>query len=216
MTLTITLIIIIITVLISVTAFSNEKVMNDLIFYPPAVTHDRQWYRFFTCGLIHADFIHLAFNMYALYLFGRNVEEYFQLIFQEKGKILYLVMYILALVVCLLPTYSQHKNDSSYRSLGASGAVSAVIFASILLQPEAGLGLLFVPGIYIPGFLFGLIYLGITSYLDKRGGGNINHSAHLWGALFGMAFLIVAAYALSDYKVLEVFWQRIQNYLGNL
>jgi membrane associated rhomboid family serine protease len=215
MTLTITLIIIIITVIVSVSAFSNEKIMNDLIFYPPAVSQDRQWYRFFTCGLIHADFIHLAFNMYALYLFGRNVEEYFMLMFQEKGKLLYLVLYILALFFCLLPTYGRHKNDNYYRSLGASGAVSAVIFASILLEPERGIGFVFIPGVYIPGFIFGFLYLIISSYLDKRGGGNINHSAHIYGALFGIAFLIVIAYIFSDYKVLEMFITRVKAYLGS-
>jgi membrane associated rhomboid family serine protease len=213
MTLTITIIIIIITVIVSISAFSNEKVLNDLIFYPPAVTQNRQWYRFFTSGLIHADVVHLAFNMYALYLFGRNVEEYFGLIFQEKGKVLYLIMYVLALLAALLPTYTRHKNDSHYRSLGASGAVSAVIFASILLEPERGIGFVFIPGVYIPGFLFGFLYLIISSYLDKRGGGNINHSAHIFGALFGIAFLIVMAYAFSDYRVLDTFITRVQRYL---
>jgi len=213
MTLTITLIIIIITVIVSVSAFSNEKILNDLIFYPPAVTNNKQWYRFFTCGLIHADFIHLAFNMYALYLFGRNVEEYFVYIFQEKGKLLYLLMYILSLIACLLPTYMRHKRDSHYRSLGASGAVSAVIFASIMLEPERGIGFVFIPGIFIPGFVFGLLYLIISTYLDKRGGGNINHSAHIWGALFGIAFLIGASYMLSDYNVLELFVTRVQRYI---
>lgn len=215
MTLTITLIIIIITVLVSVSAFSNEKIMNDLIFYPPAVYHDRQWYRFFTCGLIHADIMHLAFNMYALFLFGKAVEENFQFMFHEKGKALYLVMYVMALIVCLLPTYSRHKTDTHYRSLGASGAVSAVIFASILLEPTRGMGLIIIPGIYIPGFIFGFLYLGISSYLDRRGGGNINHSAHIWGAFFGISFVIVAAYAFSDYKVLELFIEKIQRWISS-
>ncbi len=121
-------------------------------------------------------------------------------------------MYVSALVACLLPTYSRHKNDSYYRSLGASGAVSAVVFANILLEPLQGIGLVFVPGIYIPGFLFGLIYLGISSYLDKRGGGNINHSAHIWGALYGIAFIIVAAYVFSDYPVLPEFVLKVQSW----
>lgn len=218
MTLTITLIIIIITVLVSVTAFSNEKIMNDFIFYPPAVTKNKQWYRFITCGLIHADVIHLAFNMYALYLFGtavqNDVEDEFLRIFHEKGKVLYLLMYLTALVVSLLPTYSRHKNDSSYRSLGASGAVSAVIFACILLNPLMGLRLMFIP-IDIPGFIFGALYLIISSYLDRRGGGNINHSAHIWGALYGIAFVIVFAYAFSDEKVVANFFQEIRQYLGS-
>src|SRR5215213_2085381 len=126
---TLTLIIIIITCLVSVTAFSNEKIYNDFIFYPPAITHNKQWYRFFTCGLIHADFMHLILNMYALYIFGTVVEVRFTHMFEAKGKLLYLLLYISALFFCLLPTYSKHKEDSGYRSLGASGAVSAVIFA---------------------------------------------------------------------------------------
>ncbi|MBO9566221.1 MAG: rhomboid family intramembrane serine protease [Niastella sp.] len=210
----ITLIIIIITSLISISAFSSEKIYNDLIFYPPAVTYQRQWYRFFSCGLIHADWFHLIFNMYALYMFGEAVEDFFSYrLFQEKGKLFYMLMYISALGVCLLPTYAKHKDDSYYRSLGASGAVSAVIFAYILLNPTANLGLIIIPGIKIPGFIFGFIYLGISSFLDKRGGGNINHSAHIWGALYGMGFLIVMAAALSNYPVLQMFIEQVKNYL---
>lgn len=214
---TITLIIIIITVLVSISAFSSEKIYNDLIFYPPAVTYNKQWYRFFTCGFIHADYGHLIFNMYAFYIFGQQVENNFQLIFHEKGKLLYLLLYLTALFVCLLPTYSKHKEDSWYRSLGASGAVSAVIFAYILLAPEQRIGILFLPPqMAIPGFIFGLLYLVISSYLDKRGGGNINHSAHIWGALYGIAFLIAACYIFSDYKVLEAFLYKVQAYFGSI
>lgn len=209
----ITVIIIIITAIISFTAFSNDKIMNDLIFYPPAVTSNNQYYRFFTCGFIHADTLHLIFNMYALYLFGSNVETAFGIIFPQSGKILFLVMYITALFFSLFPTYLKHKNNSSYRSLGASGAVSAIVFANILLDPLQGIGLIFIPGIYIPGFLFGLLYLIISSYLDKRGGSNINHSAHLWGALYGIAFLIVASGLLSGYSVLGEFVHKVQGYL---
>lgn len=210
----ITLIIIIITALISISAFSSERIYNDLIFYPPAVTHQRQWYRFFSCGLIHADWFHLIFNMYALYMFGETVEDFFSYrLFQEKGKLFYLLMYISALGVCLLPTYAKHKDDSYYRSLGASGAVSAVIFAFVILNPTANLGLIILPGIKIPGFIFGFIYLGISSFLDKRGGGNINHSAHIWGALYGMGFLIVMAAIFSNYPVLQMFIEQVKNYL---
>jgi membrane associated rhomboid family serine protease len=208
----ITLIIIIITVITSISAFANNKVYEDLIFYPPAVTHSRQWYRFFSCGLIHADYMHLALNMYALYLFGSGVENTFTSIFEAKGTILYLLMYISALFVCLLPTYAKHKEDSSYRSLGASGAVSAVIFASILIEPLKGMGILFIP-FFIPGFIFGFLYLGISSYMDKRGKGNINHSAHIWGALYGIAFMIVAAAAFSNYPVLARFVEQVKGYL---
>lgn len=210
----ITLIIVIITAIISISAFSNEKIYNDLIFYPPAVAYQKQWYRFFSCGLIHADWLHLIFNMYALYLFGRDVEVVFQGMFHEKGKLIYLLLYISALGVCLLPTYAKHKDDSYYRSLGASGAVSAVIFVSIMLMPLRGLGLLFLPGIDIPGFIFGFLYLGISSYLDRKGGGNINHSAHIWGALYGIAFIIIVGAIFSEYHVLQRFIDQIRGYLS--
>jgi membrane associated rhomboid family serine protease len=211
---TITLIIIIITVLVSVTAFTNDKIYDDFIFYPPAVTYNKQWYRFLTCGLIHADIAHLVFNMYAFFLFGKIVEDSFVSIFQEKGKLLYLLMYLTSLFVCLLPTYAKHRDDGSYRSLGASGAVSAVIFAYIMLDPIKGIGILFIP-FYIPGFVFGILYLAVSSYLDKRGGGNINHSAHLWGALYGIAFLVAAGFLFSDYQVLNVFIQKVQDYISS-
>jgi len=220
MEISITLIIIIITTVISISAFSNHKLMEDLIFYPPAVKRG-QWYRFFSCGLIHADLGHLIFNMFALYIFGEGrintpagpiyegVEFQFVEVFGQKGKLIYLAMYIIALAVCLLPTYSKNRDNYHYRSLGASGAVSAVIFASILFHPLMGMGLFFIP-VYIAGFLFGIIYLLISNWLDKRGQGNINHSAHIFGALFGVAFTIVACKAISDYPVLTAFVDQIK------
>lgn len=210
MQLDITTIIVIITVLISIGGFSNQKIIDDLIFYPPAVSQKNQWYRFITCGLIHADWGHLIFNMLALYLFGRNLEIYFTQIFIGTGKLIYLLMYVTALAVSVVPTYFRHKNNYSYRSLGASGAVSAVVFASILFDPITGIGLFFIP-IYIAGFLFGFVYLLISYYLDRKGNGNINHSAHIYGALYGVAFTIVAASLFSEYPVLAAFIDQIKN-----
>ena len=214
--LTITLIIIIITGIISFTAFSNQKVIDDLIFYPPAITKHNQWYRFFTCGLIHADIGHLLFNMFSLYLFGEYVERSFStpFLFAVKGKILYIVMYALALFVCLIPTFFKHKNDYYYRSLGASGAVSAVVFAGILFDPTEKLGFFFIPPV-IPGYIFGPLYLIFSTYLEKQAKDNINHSAHIWGALFGIAFIVIAAAVLkTDYQPLEQFVWKIKNSLG--
>jgi len=222
MELSITLIIIVLTSIISLTALNNGKMMDELIFYPPAVGRG-QWYRFFSCGLIHADLGHLIFNMFALYIFGIGrqeiaggghvnigVEFQFINIFGEKGKIIYLAMYILALGVCLLPTYSKNKDNYHYRSLGASGAVSAVIFASILLNPLLGMGLFFIP-VFIAGFLFGAIYLIVSQLMEKRGQGNINHSAHIFGAIFGVGFTIVACKIFSEYPVLQNFIDAIKN-----
>ncbi len=196
MSLNITIIIIIVTAVTSFAAFRNRELMDKLIFYPPDIARRKQWYRFFSNGLIHADIGHLAFNMYSFYLFGGIVEDAFVQIFRDSGKLLYVLMYVSALAACLVPTYIKNKENYYYRSLGASGAVSAVIFAAILLQPLSGIGLIFIPGLTIPGFVFGPLYLIVTAYLDKRGGGGINHSAHLWGALYGVAFLIAMSFAL--------------------
>ena len=215
MELSITIIIIIITVLVSISAFNNQKIMEDLIFYPPAISKRNQWWRFFSCGLIHADWAHLLFNMYALYIFGvgshkDGVEYIFKMVFGDKGAWLYLLMYIVALAVCLLPTYAKNKDNYHYRSLGASGAVSAVVFAYMMFDPMRGMGLLFLP-IFIPGFLFGIIYLVISSWLERRGGGNINHSAHIWGAVFGVLFVIIACRLFSNYPVVEEFIEQVRN-----
>jgi membrane associated rhomboid family serine protease len=212
MTLSITIIIIIITCIISFTAFNNDKVFEDLIFYPPAIANQNQYYRFFTCGFIHANFMHLGFNMYSFWIFGQQVESQFLGAFGEKGKWLYLLMYVSSLFFCLLPTYSKNKNNYNYRSLGASGAVSAVVFAFIFLDPLRSLSIIFLPGIGIPGFIFGVLYLVISSYMDKRGGGNINHSAHIWGALYGISFLIVTGSFLSNHPLLQEFIEKVQLY----
>ena len=209
MEITTTLIIIIITSLVSFTAFSNDKIMNDLIFYPPAVQRG-QWYRFFSCGLLHADFGHLIFNMLTLYFFGGSVEHNFEILFGKYGKLIYLAMYILALGACLLPTYSKNKDNYHYRSLGASGAVSAVVFSSILFNPLKGIGLFFIP-VYIAGFLFGLIYLVASSMLDRKGGSNVNHSAHIYGAFFGIIFTVILCRYVGDYPVLSIFVDQIKN-----
>jgi membrane associated rhomboid family serine protease len=217
----VTLVIIAATVLVSIGAFNNPRTMEQLIFYPPSVNRG-QYYRFFSSGLIHADWGHLIFNMLALYMFGigrvetpngpvnLGVEYNFIDIFGNKGRLMYLGMYALALMASLLPTYLKNKDNYHYRSLGASGAVSAVIFTGILLKPLMGMGLFFIP-VFVAGFIFGLIYLAVSSWLDKRGGGNINHSAHIFGALFGVGITIILCFAFSNYPVLEAFVEQIKN-----
>ncbi len=216
MNISITLIIIIVTAVTSFAAFNNQKIIDDMIFYPPAITEKKQWYRFFSCGLIHADIGHLIFNMLSLYLFGEFVENSFHssLLFEQKGRLLYLAMYITALFVCLIPTFFKHKNDYYYRSLGASGAVSAVVFAGILLNPTAKIGFFFIPPI-IPGYIFGPLYLLLSTFLGRQGKDNINHSAHIWGALYGVIFVIVAAFVLkTNYQPIEQFLLKVQRSLG--
>ena len=209
----ITLIIVITTVIVSLIAFNNQQVMDNLIFYPPAVSEKNQYYRFITCGFIHADFGHLAFNMISFYLFAATlVEPAFIEFFGDYGRAMLLIMYVLALIVCLLPTYWKNKTNENYRSLGASGAVSAIVFAGIMISPATKLGFFIIPPV-IPGFIFGPLYLLCSYYLEKRGGYNINHSAHIWGALFGVVFMIVATQLYSDYDVWTNFIDQIKSYL---
>jgi len=123
-----------------------------------------------------------------------------------------LLMYVLALIVCLLPTYWKNKTNENYRSLGASGAVSAVVFAGIMISPLSQLGFFIIPPV-IPGFVFGPLYLILSAYMDRRGGDNINHSAHIWGALFGVIFIIIATKLYSDYDVWTNFIDDVKYYM---
>ncbi len=209
----ITIVILILTCIISFTAFSNQKVIDDLIFYPPAITQRNQWYRFVTNGVIHADIGHLAFNMFSFYMFGEYVEKYFMALFDERGKILFLAMYITALPVCLIPTYLQNKDNYHYRSLGASGAVSAIVFAGIFLDPTIKIGLIIIPPI-IPGFIFGPLYLVLSAYMAKRGGDNINHSAHFWGAVWGIVFVIITCLMLTGFNPITNFLAQVRDYFS--
>lgn len=174
-----TLTLIIITCLLSFIAFGNRVVMNRLIMWPPAM-HRGQFDRFITYGFVHADGTHLLFNMITLYFFGRAIEAFYRPYFAGMGFILF---YLAALVVAMLPSYFKHKNDPNYLSLGASGAVSAVLFAYILFEPWNLIFVFFIP---MPAILYALLYTAYTVYSARRGQDNINHSAHLWGAGFGV------------------------------
>ena len=183
-----TIAIIVITCLISIAGFNNPKVIDDLIFWPPGITSRHQYYRFITCGLIHADYMHLLFNMFTLYFFGRAMEVRFM---EDLGlpRYSFLILYVGALIFSLLPTYFKHRNDYDYRSLGASGAVCAVLFSFILLQPWTTIYVFFFP---VPAIIYALLFLGYSVYMSRKGGGYINHDAHFYGALFGIVFTIAS------------------------
>lgn len=204
----ITLIIILFTTVTSYIGFSNNQLVNDFIFHPVSVKEKNQWYRFITCGFIHADLVHLAFNMISLYMFGEEVEKAFAAIFGTKGKLLYLLLYISALIVCLLPTYFKEIDNYYYRSLGASGAVSAIVFTGIFLFPTAKIGIFIIPP-FIPGFIFAPIYLYASAVMAKKGQDNINHSAHIWGSIYGIVFFIAACFLFSSFNP-------INNFMGNI
>jgi membrane associated rhomboid family serine protease len=181
----VTLIIIAITCAVSLVAMNNPKMIDALILWPPAVSRDNEVYRLLSYGLIHADFQHLLFNMITLYFFGRVMEPFYNAALGEFG---FAIFYVLGLLASILPTYAKHKNNAQYRSLGASGAVSAVLFAFILFQPWALIFVFFLP---VPAILYAVLYVAYTIYSERQGGDNINHSAHLWGAAYGIGFTLI-------------------------
>ena len=206
----ITLTIIIITALISFAAFGNHKVQEDLIFWPAAMKSPNQYHRFFTYGLIHADTLHLGFNMISLWSFGQFVEkQLFTIYFEDKAKVLFILLYVLGIIVSALPDYFRHRNNYGYRALGASGAVSAVIFAGIMLEPTLPIGFFFIP-VSIPGYLFALIFLVLSTYLARKGRDNIGHGAHITGAVFGLIYTIVVAKLVGNFDAVQAFIQAIQ------
>lgn len=177
-----------ITVLTSLYAFNNPELTRKLIMNPYLVRRG-QYYRFITSGFIHKDHMHLIFNMISFYFFGTVTEELFGYIFEGWSSIYFIALYILAIIVSDIPTFFKHQNNPGYNSLGASGGVSAIIFAFILFMPTQKICLYFA--LCVPGFILGALYLIYSYFQGKNSRDGINHDAHLYGALFGVIFCII-------------------------
>lgn len=180
---TITLALIAITVVISLLAWQQPRLLESLIYWPPAVARG-QWWRLLTHGFIHADPTHLLFNMITLYFFGGIMER---VLTPHVGVGGFAFFYLAGIVVAILPTHIRHRHQANYRSLGASGAVSAMLFAFILLRPWAMLVVFVVP---VPAIVFALAYVGYSLWAEHQLRDNVNHGAHLWGAAWGVAFML--------------------------
>ena len=189
----ITLVIVILTVAVSLYAFKRQELLYRFDLSPYHIVHDKQYYRIFTHALLHADYVHLAINMLVLYMFGSFVEQKFEdmeakgIIF--SGSFFYVFLYVASIALASLTTISRYRNNPQYSALGASGAVSAVVFTYIFFAPLAKIYFYMI--LPIPGFLFGILYLVYSSYMGKRNKDNINHSAHFWGAVVGFLFPIL-------------------------
>lgn len=202
----ITIAIVIITVLISVAAFRREELFYKLDLSPVRVVHQKEYYRIFTHAFLHADYFHLGINMLVFYSFGRYVEQLFSqlesagIIF--SGPFFYILLYVISIVLSSVSTIYRYRNDKSYSAVGASGAVSAIVFSYIFFAPLEKIYFYMV--LPIPGILFGVLYLVYSSYMSRRKGDNINHSAHFWGAVVGFVFPI-----LLDPSLFMVFLEKL-------
>ena len=195
----INLLLVALTAIVSWVAFNNRKLADRLVLWPPAIDRHRQYDRLLTYGFVHADIGHLAFNMITLFFFGREIERVMTGV--TGTWLTYPLFYLAALAVSILPSYLKHRHDANYVSLGASGAVTAVLFAFILLSPWTLIFVFFIP---VPAIVYAVFYVGYSLWMDRRGGDRINHSAHLSGAAFGVLFMVMMAP-----EVLGIFWQQL-------
>lgn len=223
MQLDLTLVIVIVTVLVSFIAFNNQEVFSKFLFNPYQVLRRGEWYRVLTHAFIHGNFLHLLFNMYVLYNFGQIIEEIFttapvfKLLFPQldfwgvsRGYLYYVLLYFGGILFAVIPGMAKHGNNPGYNSLGASGAVSAVVMAFIILMPTMSLRFIFIP-VDIPAFVIGIFYLGYEYYMNKRGGTGIAHDAHLWGAAYGVVLTCVI-----NYHFALLFFHKVSSFLEGL
>ena len=182
--------IIIITSAISIHAFGNRSFMNKWMFSPFDMKHHQNILPMFMHQLLHADYMHLIFNMLSLYFLGSILEQQWMMEFgAAQGQTKFILLYVFGGATATLIPYLRNRDNPSYRSLGASGAVSAVIFASIVWNPTMELMLIFLP-IPIPAYLFGPLYLAFEYWADKKSTSGIAHDAHIGGAIFGILFAL--------------------------
>lgn len=184
------ILIIIVTVAVSILAWQRRDLYEKLNFYPYDIFHNKTYYRFASYGLLHGDWMHLGINMFVLFSFGNNMLKTYSILFGTKGYLYFILLYVGGLVFSVLYSFNKHKDNYYYHAIGASGAVSAVLFSSILYFPMSKIYLFLIP-IGIPAFLFGILYIAFEVYMNKRGQDNIGHDVHVAGAVFGLLFNIL-------------------------
>ena len=198
------LLIILTSAAVSILAFNRRDILDKLKFNAHAIANNKQWYRFLSYGLVHADWMHLFINMFVLFSFGDIVLTIFILHFGVEANLYFILLYIGGLGFSTLYDFGKYKNDPYYNAVGASGAVSAVLFSSIILFPQGKIFLFFIP-IPIPAPIFGLLYLAYSVYMGKKNMDNIGHSAHFWGAVFGIVFTIAIRFEFLSEFIAQVF-----------
>ncbi len=180
------------TIVTSIYAFNDAALYGKFMMHPYSVYRKAKMYTLITSGMIHANWMHLIFNMFTFYFFAFKLE-------QTIGHWQFALVYILGMVLSDLPSVMKHKNDFWYNSLGASGAISAVLFSYILFYPFSTLMIFPLP-IPIWACIFGILYLIYCAYMSRNSRDNINHDAHLFGAIAGVLItVILVPYALPHF-----------------
>ena len=186
----ITIAIIAITCLISWQGFNNPTLFNNLKHYPYVEHRHKEYHRLLSSGFLHGSTMHLAINMYVLWVFGEFVEDQFVAQYGAMmGRFLYVIAYLITILLADIPTHFTKQNDPNYAAIGASGGTSGIIMIFILFRPWSELLFYFV--LPIPAIIFGLLYLGYSSWASKNSNDNIGHSAHFWGAIAGVAIALI-------------------------
>ncbi len=181
----ITLAIILVTAGVSIAAFKNVRLLEKLILWPPPIQKKGEWWRLLSYGLVHADGQHLLLNMITLFFFGSAIAQIFT---ARLGVLGFPLFYASALLVSILPSYLHNRDNPRYRSLGASGAVSAVMFAYILLAPWSLILVFFIP---VPAILYAIAYTVYTVMAQRQGDSAVNHNAHLTGGAYGVLMTMI-------------------------
>ncbi len=184
-----TFIILAATILVSWRAFEQSALFEKLLHSPYRVKHQKQYYRVFSHMLVHADGIHLALNMFVFYSFGRVLESIFALNWGNvTGGLLFVALYALGGAAATLPSIRKHSDNYGYNSVGASGGVSALLMAYMILFPLNQIAFFFIP---MPAFIGVFVFFLLEHFMKRNVRSNIAHDAHIWGALFGIAFIAV-------------------------
>lgn len=189
--------------LVTYFAWERPELHRRLMLNPYTVVHEKKYYQLITSGFVHNNGIHLLLNLFTLYFFGLAIEQIFYTYFGDLGLVLYILLFITAVIVANIPTTIKHKNNYNYNSLGASGGVSALVMAFILFDPIRDLCLYAI--ICLPGYILGGLFIVYSIIMSKRNTDNINHDAHLFGAIYGVIFTLLLRPSTFSYFIEAIF-----------
>lgn len=197
-----TIILILITVAITYAAFKSPKLMDQLQFNASKIVHKKEYHRLVTHAFIHANWEHLFVNMIVLFSFGQAIETYFKYNFGNNEILYFLLLYFGGILVSNIYALIKHRNNYFYNSVGASGAVSSILFAAIFFDPW---NMIYFFGILpIPGIVFAVLYLVYSYQMSHKQKDNVAHDAHFLGALYGFIFPV-----LLNPQLFEIFLDKL-------